>query len=48
MKRKAKFKDTQISGRNLKLIRKSNVIKSIIGPLNINSGKNRFHWYCYC
>ena len=39
---KAKFKDKQISGRNLKVILKGNINKLIKGQLNINSLRNKF------
>ena len=39
---KAKFKDKQLSGSNLKAIRKGNINKLIIRQLNINSLWNKF------
>ena len=38
----AKFKGKQLSGSNLKAIRKGNINKLIIGQLNINSLRNKF------
>ena len=39
---KAKCKGKQLSGSNLKAIRKGNINKLIIGQLNINSPRNKF------
>ena len=41
-KNKAKYKSKQLSGSNLKAIRKGNIKKLIIGQLNINSLRNKF------